>query len=170
MLSNSAVGTYTYPTQGSSAVRPHAVDTAGSWTFAYDANGNQTSRLTSLVTDRTIDYDADNRPTLVAANGNTTSYLYGPDGARLKKVVGSSVTLYLGDAIERDPSGAFTNYLNPDVKRAVGVLHFLHRDHLALFGMSNRILARRWGSSRTQGRPRSPRPSQPPAMSRRLLR
>jgi hypothetical protein len=87
--------------------------------------------VTGLVQDRTIDYDADNRPVLVAANGNATSYLYGPDGSRLKKVVGSSVTLYLGNAIERDPSGAFTNYVCADVKRAAGVLRFLHRDHLA---------------------------------------
>lgn len=58
------------------------------------------------------------------------SYLYGPDGARLKKVVGSNTTLYLGADIERDPAGAFTFYLNPDVNWVGTGLHFLHRDNL----------------------------------------
>lgn len=107
------------------------MQTAGGWTFGYDLNGNQTTRTTGVTPDRTITYDADNRPMLVAANGTAVSYLYGPDGARLKKVVGANTTLYLGDNIERDPTGAFTNYIAPDVKRAGGALHFLHRDHLS---------------------------------------
>jgi hypothetical protein len=101
LLTNSAVGSYGYPSQGAPAVRPHAVGTAGSWTFGYDLNGNQLTRLTGVTPSRSIDYDADNRPILVAANGNSVGYLYGPDGKRLKKVVGSSVTLYLGDAALR---------------------------------------------------------------------
>jgi hypothetical protein len=66
-----------------------------------EAGGNQLTRLTGVTTDRTVGYDADNRPSLVAANGNTVSYLYGPDGRRLKKVMGSSITLYLGDGAIR---------------------------------------------------------------------
>jgi RHS repeat-associated protein len=131
LTGNSAVGSYSYPAQGATSVRPHAVSTAGSWTFTYDDNGNQLTRLTGTTTDRTIGYDAENRPSLVAANGNTVSYLYGPDGRRLKKVMVSSVTLYLGDDIERDPAGGWTNYVTSDVKRAGGALHYLHRDHLA---------------------------------------
>jgi RHS repeat-associated protein len=69
-----------------------------------------------------------NRPILVAANGNSVTYTYGPDGARLKKIVGSSTTLYLGDAIERDPAGAYTFYLAADVKRANGALSILGLD------------------------------------------
>ncbi len=131
MLSNSAVGTYTYPGQGASAVRPHAVTAAGTWTFAYDGNGNQTTRSTSGTVNRTITYDVENRPVSVATGGSTVSYLYGPDGARLKKVVGSNTTLYLGADIERDPTGAFAFYLSPDVKRIGTAMHYLHRDHLA---------------------------------------
>ncbi|MBI4924147.1 MAG: hypothetical protein HY834_20620 [Devosia nanyangense] len=131
LTSNSGVGTYGYPTQGSVAAQPHAVQTAGPWAFAYDLNGNQITRSTSGIADRTITYDGDNRPASVAANGNAVTYLYGPDGSRLKKVVGSDVTLYLGDDIERDPTGAFIDYLTADVKRAGGALSFLHRDHLA---------------------------------------
>jgi RHS repeat-associated protein len=127
----SALRSFTSPCQAASSGQPHSVLTAGSWTFGYDANGNQTSRITGVTQDRTIGYDGDNRPVTVAANGNAVTYLYGPDGGRLKKVVGSNTTLYLGDNIERDPLGAFTNYISSDVKRAGGVLHFLHRDHLA---------------------------------------
>ena len=65
LTSNSSVGTYAYPTQGSSAFQPHAVSTAGSWSFSYDLNGNQTVRLTSGGADRTIAYDNDNRPATV---------------------------------------------------------------------------------------------------------
>ncbi|MBI4924142.1 MAG: hypothetical protein HY834_20595 [Devosia nanyangense] len=131
LTSNSGVGSYGYPTQGSVASQPHAVQTAGPWAFAYDLNGNQVTRSTSGIPDRTITYDGDNRPASVAANGNAVIYLYGPDGSRLKKVVGDDVTLYLGDDIERDPTGAFIDYLTADVKRAGGALSFLHRDHLA---------------------------------------
>lgn len=128
---NSAVGTYAYPAQGVGAYQPHAVMSAGSWTFTYDLNGNQTTRTTSGAVDRAVTYDAENRAVAVAANGNAVTYLYGPDGARLKKIVGSSATLYLGDDIERDPPGAFTVYITSDVKRIAGASHYLHRDHLA---------------------------------------
>lgn len=103
---------------------------AGNWSFAYDGNGNQISRATAGSTDRTITYDVDNRPISVTANGSTVTYLYGPDGARLKKVVGSDTTLYLGADIERDPTGAYTIHLSPDVKRTGSATHYLHRDHL----------------------------------------
>jgi hypothetical protein len=44
LSSKTDVGSYTYPTQGAGAVRPHAVQSAGSLSgFSYDDNGNQTS-------------------------------------------------------------------------------------------------------------------------------
>lgn len=130
LLTQTGVGTYTYPTQGSAAVRPHAVSTAGSWSFAYDANGNQTSRQTGAATDRTIAWDADNRPAAVTTPSGTATYIYGPDGARLKKTLGADTTLYLGDDIERDPAGIFTIYFTPDVRRTAGANVYLHRDSL----------------------------------------
>jgi len=130
LTSNSSVGSYVYPAQGSSAVRPHAVSTAGSWSFSYDLNGNQLSRATSGATDRTLGYDADNRPVSVTLDGTTTAYLYGPDGELLKKLTPSGTTLYLGDS-ERDPAGSWTDYVTADVKRAAGALNWLHRDHLS---------------------------------------
>ncbi len=131
LTSNSAIGTYSYPIQGATAYQPHAVSTAGNWTFGYDLNGNQTTRHTGATLDRQITYDADNRPVSVTVGGNTVAYLYGPDGARIKKLIGADATLYLGDGIERDPTGAFTNYLTPDVKRVGGTNQFLQVDHQA---------------------------------------
>ncbi|MEQ1901898.1 MAG: RHS repeat-associated core domain-containing protein, partial [Devosia sp.] len=130
ILSATGVGTYTYPTQGSSAVRPHAVSSAGSWAFTYDANGNQTQRLVSAVADRTIAWDGDNRPISVTNPSGTVTYLYGPDGSRLKKIVGSNTTLYLGDDIERDAAGILAFNLTADVKLANSNRTYLHRDHL----------------------------------------
>lgn len=130
LTSNSSVGTYAYPTQGSSALQPHAVSTAGSWSFGYDLNGNQTSRLISGAADRTIAYDNDNRPTTVTLGSATVTYLYGPDGERLKKQTASGTTLYLGADTEIDPVGGHTNYLGTDVKQVGGVINVLHRDHL----------------------------------------
>jgi hypothetical protein len=42
-------------------------------------------------------YDGDNR--LKSVNGVT--YVYGPDGRRLKKTVGGTTTLYLGADVEK---------------------------------------------------------------------
>lgn len=131
ILTNSAIGSYGYPTQGPSAVRPHAVLSAGSSTYSYDANGNQYAQTVAGSAVRTIAYDFEDRPVSVTSGGATVSYLYGPDGERLKKLAGSSTTLYLGSDIERDPSGAWNYYLTPDVKLSGATRTWLHRDNLA---------------------------------------
>jgi len=63
------------------------------------------------------------------------NYKYGPDGARLKKIVGfganARITLYLGSNLQIDPSGTYTIHIHPDVKRVANDNHYLHRDHLA---------------------------------------
>jgi RHS repeat-associated protein len=88
-------------------------------------------RTTSGATTRTIVWDADNRPITVTTGGTTVAYVYGPDGKRLKKTVGANVTLYIGADAERDPTGTWTDYIHPDVKRTAGVRSYLHRDHLS---------------------------------------
>ncbi len=131
ILTNSAIGSYGYPAQGPTAVRPHAVLSAGTSSYSYDANGNQLVKSDGGAATRTIAYDAENRPVSVTSGGGAVTYLYGPDGERLKKVAGSSTTLYLGSDIERDPSGAWNTYLTPDVKRSGSTRTWLHRDNLA---------------------------------------
>lgn len=65
--------------------------------MTYDANSNQTAGLDGKV----MTCDGENRPVSARYAGKTTSYVYGADGARLKKVesdpvTGTSVTLYMG--------------------------------------------------------------------------
>jgi hypothetical protein len=74
MLSNSKVGTYTYPPQGPNNWRPHAVATAGDRVYYYDDNGNQTHRYgPTWSLERLIAYDGENRPTSVTM-GATPSH------------------------------------------------------------------------------------------------
>jgi len=64
---------------------------------------------------------------------NTTSFVYGPDGARLKKTTNGTVTLYLGEDVEIT-SGQYLKYLPGDAKKTgsggSGTLYWMHRDHL----------------------------------------
>jgi YD repeat-containing protein len=98
MTSNAQVGTYTYPASGASSVRPHAVTTAGSNSYTYDANGNM---LTGAG--RTFNsYDFENRPTTITSGGQTTTFTYDGDGGRVKKQTGSTVTWYISKLYECD--------------------------------------------------------------------
>ena len=64
----------------------------------------------------------------------TVSFVYGPDGKRLKKVSGAGTTLYLGDDLEL-VGGVWTKYLMTDAKRVgtggSAVTTWLHRDYLS---------------------------------------
>lgn len=51
-------------------------------TVTYAANGNMTTGLDGKV----MAYDGENRPVSVSFAGRTTTYVYGADRARLKKV------------------------------------------------------------------------------------
>lgn len=100
MRSNSQVGAYAYGNTGKAEHAPSTV-TPGSGpaqNLVYDANGNMTQGLDGKV----MTYDGENRPLTVSYAGRTTTYVYGADGARLKKietdpVTGqNAVTLYMG--------------------------------------------------------------------------
>jgi YD repeat-containing protein len=89
---NSKVGTYTYPTQGATAIRPHTPTSIAGQTVSYDANGNTTSYTVNGQT-KTFTYDGENRPLSVAiAGGSTTTFDYGSDGERVRKTTGTDVT------------------------------------------------------------------------------
>jgi hypothetical protein len=122
MLSNSAVGTYQYPVQGSGAVRPHTPISINGEALSYDGNGNLIARGA-----RSYAYDGENRLTTV--NGSVF-FAYGPDGERIKKSDATGSTLYLGSDIEYS-GGLYTKYIHPDVKVTAGQASYLHRDHLA---------------------------------------
>jgi RHS repeat-associated protein len=118
MLTNSAVGSYSYPAPGSA--RPHAPTATPLGSYLYDANGNMTSAAGD-----TIAYDGENRPVSV----NAVTFAYGPDGERLKKTSGATTTLYLGSDVELQ-GGVMTKYLPGDAKRSSTTTWWLHRDHL----------------------------------------
>jgi RHS repeat-associated protein len=128
MLTNSLVGTYSYPAPGSA--RPHAVTglsggPLGTQSFTYDDNGSMTNQAGDTRT-----YDGENRLVTAVDGATTTQFVYGPDGARLKKIVGATTTLYLGADIEKT-SGTWTKYLPGDARK-VGTSGYkwMHRDHL----------------------------------------
>ena len=83
MRSNSRVGAYAYANVGRAEHAPSTVTPASgpAQVFGYDLNGNMTTGLDGKV----MTYDGENRPVSVSFAGRTT-YVYGADGARLKKV------------------------------------------------------------------------------------
>lgn len=117
MTSNSAIGTYSYPAPGSA--RPHAVTATPLGAYGYDANGNMTSAPGDTLT-----WDGENR--LVSVNA--VSFLYGPDGERIKKI-GATTTVFFGGDAELS-GGILTKYLPGDAKRVASATYWLHHDHL----------------------------------------
>src|SRR5687767_2678857 len=71
----------TYPTQGPGAVRPHAPSVAGGNSITWDNNGNMTAG-----NGRTIAWDGENRPASITQGAAVVSFIYGPDGSRLRKI------------------------------------------------------------------------------------
>ena len=137
MLTNSKVGTYTYPAQGPNAVRPHTPISINGNVLAYDANGNMTTRMDGS----NIIYDGENRP--ISVNAGAVTYVYGPDGKRIKKVAGASTWHYYGAGADRKivagQGDVYTKYPHPDVKRVGSGANinqfYLHRDHLKTIRM-----------------------------------
>jgi RHS repeat-associated protein len=96
---NNAIGNLTlkdgntlnYPTNG---VRPHAVSAMGSTNYAYDANGNMTTRGTQTLT-----WDVENRLSTVTGGA---SFVYDGDGNRVKKTEGGETILYVNQFYEKN--------------------------------------------------------------------
>ncbi|MDD7973856.1 RHS repeat-associated core domain-containing protein, partial [Roseinatronobacter alkalisoli] len=107
--------TYTYnssqPFHAPVRITTAGVDTS----FSYDANGNM---LVGLET-KAMTYDAENRPLSVTLNGARTCYIYGADGARLKKIEGlTSATAC--SAVSLPASARVTVYFGPVELRNFG--------------------------------------------------
>ena len=146
----SDVGDYRYGT-----ARPHAVTRAGSDTYTYDANGNQTGGA-----GRTLAYTAFNKVKRIEKGNQTLSFAYGPDRARYKRTDtdtkgtsttsddATTTTLYLGNVEKLSyPGGTYeyrryiggvariTHEYAPDTTTPPGVTdtvttQYLLRDHL----------------------------------------
>ena len=127
MRSKTGIGAYVYPSAGSP--RPHAPLTVNGASFAYDANGNMTTGLGG----KAMTWDAENRVKTATLGGVTTTYVYGADGARLKRTVGGSTTLTVGPIEVRNygtGSATLLLYPQPEVRLAGGQPAYLHRDQV----------------------------------------
>jgi RHS repeat-associated protein len=96
----SDVGSYTYH-----ATKKHAVTAAGSSSFAYDANGNVSTRNGSTIT-----WASYNLPTSITGSGQTAQFWYAPDRGRWKQVSsyagGTETTIYVGGVLEKMTASA----------------------------------------------------------------
>ncbi len=93
-----ATTNYTYPTSGSTAVRPHAVTAvtgARTGSFTYDANGNMLTRPTPSAGTQTMTWDSEGRVATSTDATGVTSYIYDADGNRLIRRDPTGRTLYL---------------------------------------------------------------------------
>ena len=105
-ITTSSSTTYTYPTTGASAVRPHAVTTAvktgsstGSGSYTYDAAGNMTSRVNQNWTQQTNTWDDTGNLLQVSVSGTTVAKMaYDAVGNRLARQQGGATTIYVGGA------------------------------------------------------------------------
>ncbi len=95
VTSRSDVGSYGYH-----AVRKHAVVSAGSNSYTYDANGNMSTRNGSTLT-----WTSDNLPASLSAGGYTASFNYAPDRSRWRQVStyagATETTIYVGGLLEK---------------------------------------------------------------------
>ncbi len=126
------------------ATKKHAVTTAGTGgpTFAYDANGNVSTRNGS-----TISWYSHNLPNTISASGsNSSQFFYTPDRARWKQVASyggtAETTIYIGGMIEKVTLGAVTSWKHyisggsgpvavyTRKSGAADEMHYLTKDHL----------------------------------------
>lgn len=83
---------------------------------------------------KTMTYDAENRVKTATRNGVTTTYVYGADGARLKRTVSGATTLTIGPIEVRNykaSSGqALLLYPTPWFRLEGGKPAFFHQDQV----------------------------------------
>ncbi|GAA0801727.1 hypothetical protein Sya03_06590 [Spirilliplanes yamanashiensis] len=101
--------TYTYPTAGAAAVRPHAVTSvltqapgkpAVSREFTYDDAGNMRTRSSGAGAQQMLTWDAEGRLESVSESGGTTSFVYDADGNRLMRKDAAGSTVFLPGGTE----------------------------------------------------------------------
>ncbi|MGH8678571.1 MAG: RHS repeat domain-containing protein [Burkholderiales bacterium] len=111
ILSKSDVGNYSYNQSGP---RPHGVTgiaggPRGAMSFAYDANGNMSSRNGAAIT-----WTSFNLPRQVAAGGDYARFTYGPGRARVKQDLKTGATTktihYVGPHFEVEIQGSVKRY------------------------------------------------------------
>jgi len=133
---NTSDGLYDYLDDNHS----HAVTGYRGNTYAYDANGNMTSRTVDGVS-YSLDYDMENRLIGVSGGGPTVTFTYDGDGNRVKKDEGGVVTHYPGRHYEATIGSGSTKYYyangqleaferSADYDPEPWGLRYVFRDHL----------------------------------------
>lgn len=126
---NSLAGSYLYQ----DPAHAHAPSSVVGQSYTYDLNGNLLSGG-----GRTITWNADNLPTIVAAQPNgMTSFTYDGLGSRVKKVSGSTTSRYPFADDYEVTNGVVTKYINVEgmgvVAKRTGspvTTYWLHTDRL----------------------------------------
>ncbi len=147
-LSNKAGLGYTYSASaancaaGTAALKPHAVSQAGANTYAYDCNGNLSSRTENSVS-YTQGWDSENHLSSVSGNGHSIQYTYDGDGQRVKRVDNGVSSAYVGHAYEWNSTNGVTKYYYAAGTRVAmrqGTnVYYLHGDHLHSTSVSTDI-------------------------------
>ncbi|MHB8746299.1 MAG: glycoside hydrolase family protein [Gammaproteobacteria bacterium] len=91
ITSKSDVGSYTYDPQ-----HIHAVKTAGSGSYTYDANGNQLTGTNG----RSIGYTSFNQPLSLTQGGKTNSFVYDGDHQRVMETTSDGTTITIHPRID----------------------------------------------------------------------
>jgi RHS repeat-associated protein len=107
------------------------VTAVGETSYAYDANGNMTTRGSQTLT-----WDYDNRPVSITDGGNTSTFVYDGNGNRVKKTEGGETILYINKYYEKNliTSEVTTSYYlgaRLIAQRKGTTLNYIHQDHLS---------------------------------------
>ncbi|MHB8474523.1 MAG: toxin TcdB middle/N-terminal domain-containing protein, partial [Gammaproteobacteria bacterium] len=166
ITSKSDVGSYTYDPQ-----HIHAVKTAGSGSYTYDANGNQKTGPNG----RNINYTSFNQPLSLTQGGKTNSFVYDGDHQRVMETTSDGTTISIHPRIDlgahyeevHKPNGTveYKNYIYAG-KEAIAVYttrstnvndtRYFHKDHLGSIdtitnetgGIVERLSYDAWGKRR----------------------
>lgn len=133
-MTSGAGKTFTRPPVG--FPQPHAPRGDGIYTYDYDANGNLISKVKPGVT-RSFFWNVANQLTRIEENGTVlASFSYDYTGYRVKKLVGSVATTYVGDLYECSPNSCSKHiFAGPErvALRPIGSsneVFYFHPDHL----------------------------------------
>jgi RHS repeat-associated protein len=169
ITTKTGVGSYAYPAQGASAVRPHAIQSipgVGTGNFGYDTNGNLTS-IPGVMTGTWTSYDM---PQSITKNGtggtNASTFTYGPEHQRTKQVRSDGLTVVYAGAQEVETKGSAVTVktywpygvgVEIDRPNTVTELNWMHVDRLGspiaisdnIGSLRERLAYDAWGKRRT---------------------
>lgn len=131
-VDGSATSTSVYAYSGAGNANPHAATSVGSASYAYDDDGNLSTRGSDSFA-----WDYRNRLLSAAVNGATSTYAYDPEGMRVRMASGSASTSYASDWYSVS-GGKATKHLFADGvliatvegSTSTAVVHYVATDHL----------------------------------------